>query len=507
MICFSIYRLVIAMHEKIKTSVLDKKFFENIFRLSEQIGCPVTVFDLETTSGLNTSNFGITEIAMLVFKDRKIYELQSLINPENRISPEVVRKTGITQAIVNAERNWRDSGVAAIFARAMKNHLVVGFNNKSFDCPAIIHENHRYGLEPLTFHAILDVRDLHRDFTGGYRGRLEEILTAVGRPLPRTTGQWHRAGQDTLATAIILDHYIQALGTLNVMRRIKSETSANVFETAGPSAPDISLKPALKEGITYLPPREAILKVLEGRDQFSEADLLAQAGKLVGEHRTYPFTLSMVLSHLIEDPGFPRHKIRDDVAQGWLRENQHLEAALGAVGYGTHQRLKPLMAWLQGQGAPSGLSYVQLRIGLYELQDRRLAISDPGKHWRTRLLEHASKFEAALEEAIIAEQMALGTQKVRTVIDHSLGFSKEKFGIPEYVKLKDILGVFPFIVLEDAKYWGGQAAVTTQRLKSVYPTAVFHEQRLAKRQANTDLYPAWHSTRREMTEEHGLSLA
>ena len=59
---------------------------------------PIVALDLET-SGLNPSDDGIIEIALIKFdEDTVIEEFHALVNPGYSLSPEIVHLTGITDA-------------------------------------------------------------------------------------------------------------------------------------------------------------------------------------------------------------------------------------------------------------------------------------------------------------------------------------------------------------------------------------------------------------------------
>ncbi|MGN1197168.1 MAG: type I-E CRISPR-associated endoribonuclease Cas2e [Acetatifactor sp.] len=85
------------------------------------------ILDIETT-GLDVITDSIIEIGMLKIENNKIAgEFHVLVNPNKKLSEEIIRLTGISQEML--EENGKDSKCAieeaACFAR---NNLVVGYN-------------------------------------------------------------------------------------------------------------------------------------------------------------------------------------------------------------------------------------------------------------------------------------------------------------------------------------------------------------------------------------------
>ena len=187
--------------------------FQQIALLARALHKPIALFDLETTTFRGRSNFAITEVAGFIVSPNHDngFLIQALIDPQRPIDEKVVKLTGITQAMVRGREKWGER-YAPLFQRLARDALVTGFNNRTFDCPAVEEMNERYGY-PLDdgFADILDVRELHLTLSKqtSKKGKLVEVAAKYG---VEPAGNLHRAQADTVLTVELLDAIIETYG-------------------------------------------------------------------------------------------------------------------------------------------------------------------------------------------------------------------------------------------------------------------------------------------------------
>jgi DNA polymerase-3 subunit epsilon len=183
--------------------------FQHVRALVQHLGRPLTVYDLETTTLRGRANFGITEVAcMMVLPERaNVIAFGHLINPERALDPRAVAVTGITSDMVAGAQTW---GVryAKLFQALAHEHVLCGFNNHTFDNPALRDMGARYGYPIESFVATLDVRALHLRLTAATSraGRLEEIAAGYG---VHAQTALHRASADAWLTLETLDAMVR----------------------------------------------------------------------------------------------------------------------------------------------------------------------------------------------------------------------------------------------------------------------------------------------------------
>lgn len=186
--------------------------FYHVRALAEHLGRALAVYDLETSTFRGRPNFAITEVAVFMVLPGREHGIAfgHLINPERRIDAMASEITGITPAMVAGAQTW---GVryAALFQKLAREQVLCGFNNHTFDGPALQDMGARYGHPIESFAATLDVRMLHLQMTRAKSraGKLEAVAASYGIR-PRAT--LHRASADVLLTLETLDAMVQGYG-------------------------------------------------------------------------------------------------------------------------------------------------------------------------------------------------------------------------------------------------------------------------------------------------------
>lgn len=307
--------------------------FENVAALARKLGKPIMVYDLEATTFRGQPNFGITEVwCFVVSTQGPGVSFGSLINPEREISREAQRVTGISQKMVENEPTW---GVrfAEFFHRAASGQCyVVGFNNQTFDNPAVKDMNARYGQPIEDFELTFDIRQLHLTLSASKSkaGTLTAIANAYG-VLPR--GNAHRAEADVLMTLELLNQVIEVYGL---------EAVANLILN-----PPVGAKTKLSA--------LAIAKYVKNKKKVSVTGLMDVFKK---PRHEVSFEVSKAIDERLVDPLM----FEDPRAQAWL------DQALASVPVHLLEegKLKPLFDALSDEGAPPSVDYVQLRISLLQ---------------------------------------------------------------------------------------------------------------------------------------------
>jgi DNA polymerase III epsilon subunit-like protein len=189
--------------------------FKRIADLVRRLNKPMTVFDLEGT-GFRGPRFGITEVgAFSILPDGRSFLYGGLVNPEFPITPQARDVTGITQSMVRDKENW-GLKYAQHFDKISREHIISGFNLKTFDIPAVIEQNARYGVTTPPFGAVVDVRRFYLEANGLKKqtGKLVDVATAYG---VTEKGDAHRAMSDAIMTVELLEALLEAHGEDNFM--------------------------------------------------------------------------------------------------------------------------------------------------------------------------------------------------------------------------------------------------------------------------------------------------
>lgn len=196
-----------------------------IVELVRRLKRPLTVYDLEGT-GFRCPTFGITEVAALtILPDGRAMLYGGLVNPEFPITAKARQLTGITDKMVANQENW---GVryARHFDKISREHIICGFNISTFDNPAVIDQNARYGITTPKFSGVVDVRRLYQKAANvkGQSGKLVEVAAAYG---VQPKGDAHRATADVIMTAELLEALLKKYGETAFMELLEGTASRN----------------------------------------------------------------------------------------------------------------------------------------------------------------------------------------------------------------------------------------------------------------------------------------
>jgi DNA polymerase III epsilon subunit-like protein len=181
---------------------------------AQSLSMPVLLFDIESTQQApGFKGFRIIELGfVLVDNSGQIFEQCRFINPDGySIPPKIRELTGIQNSDVKGQPNW--GAWAELFIEIAADYLTVGFNSRSFDCPAIRVMNKKKGTPEPVFSRHLDLKAL-----SGLKGTLSSIATGYGIPVPCA----HRALPDTWTTAQVLDKWLAKWGRGAAMQRVAS---------------------------------------------------------------------------------------------------------------------------------------------------------------------------------------------------------------------------------------------------------------------------------------------
>ncbi|KWU17768.1 3'-5' exonuclease [Burkholderia cenocepacia] len=304
----------------------------NILDLATRLGRHISIFDLEGT-GFRGPGFGITEVACFTVAPNADSGVLfgHLINPEELITPQAVKITGITQAMVADKELW-SLRYAAAFKEMAENHWVGGFNCKSFDFHAVLDMNAKYGQPIEGFKYGFDVMTLHHNLCGNKKrsGTLLEIAALYDI---KPQGDLHRANADTVLTVELFDALIETFGIEAVLARFLPKPQGAYDKLTA----------------------QAIAKYSKGKTLVSLPDL---ASAFAVDESKISYELGRAIDENLVDP---RIFAAADV-QDWLIEAfMNVDETLLAQG-----KLKPLYERLS-EGKPESipLDYVQLRIGLH----------------------------------------------------------------------------------------------------------------------------------------------
>lgn len=170
---------------------------------------PLVVFDLETT-GLDLVKDRVIQLSYIkVMPDGSEERGNYLINPEQHISPEITKLTGISDEDVASQPTFKQ--LAKTLAEKFTGCDFAGFNSNHFDIPLLAEEFLRAGIDfdfsrcrlidVLTIYHKLERRNLAAAYKFYLGRRMEQDFVA------------HRADEDTEATYRVLqaqlDHYTE----------------------------------------------------------------------------------------------------------------------------------------------------------------------------------------------------------------------------------------------------------------------------------------------------------
>lgn len=176
--------------------------------LARMLNKTLTTYDLETTNLVGVKTFGITDVAAVhIHPNGTCTQQSTLIDPENPISDEASRVTGLTQDMVTGQPIWSAEAMPE-FTNWMQNHIMLGFNNIAFDNPGVISQNTRYGVVGVKYEDSRDVRSMYRIMTGAGKGKLVDAAERYGI----NADSAHRAIFDVVMTVKVLEGMLEEYG-------------------------------------------------------------------------------------------------------------------------------------------------------------------------------------------------------------------------------------------------------------------------------------------------------
>lgn len=328
--------------------------FTEVVALAQRLQRKIAIYDLEATTFRGRPNFGITEVAcFVVTPEGPGVFFSSLINPERAISVDAQRLTGITQPMVANQPTWGEKYAGLFGKMAQGECYAVGYNNSTFDNPAVVDMNARYGQPIKGFSLSFDVRTLFRKLSnqGGkasQKGTLSEAAERYG-VFPR--GALHRAAADVALTVELLNALIEVHGFEEVLPLIE--------------APHLPKPVQFERGLQM--PQEPVPKATAA--PASTRYVRPPAGKLPADpqeaakaFKENPKGLSFEVGRAIDERRCPAEVFKDESLMPWLN------AALADLPEDVFSsgKLKPVFEALATKEAPAGFDYIQLRIGLLE---------------------------------------------------------------------------------------------------------------------------------------------
>jgi len=187
--------------------------FPNLQKLSGILNTPITFIDLETTGMVHERNFAIIEIGLVFITEEFVKERNYLVNPKMKIPPYISKKTNIYDYMVKDKRDF--SYFAPYIQKVAKNHILCGFNSKSFDSKGMEKMLQKYAIYD-TFGNQLDFRSIflrcrkHFDKIGGSNGNLTEACKH--HEIVVSNNQTHRAKYDIKITTLLAEKLLEKYG-------------------------------------------------------------------------------------------------------------------------------------------------------------------------------------------------------------------------------------------------------------------------------------------------------
>jgi DNA polymerase-3 subunit epsilon len=180
------------------------------------------VIDVETTGG-HLYDDRITEVAIYVTDGKKLIKsFSSLVNPERKITPFVVKLTGITDEMVSTAPTFAD--IAEEVLSYTKDCVFIA-HNISFDYSMIKREFKRIGI-PFRRSNACTVELSQRVFKNQPSYSLGNLTKNLGINLSNR----HRAYGDAEATAILLQMIIEEKGESYILDHSNANTQNIDFE-------------------------------------------------------------------------------------------------------------------------------------------------------------------------------------------------------------------------------------------------------------------------------------
>ena len=170
----------------------------------------IVCFDIETT-GLNVKQEAITEIGAVVLKDGEVTDtFQTFVDPERRLTPEIVGLTGITDEMLRGAPKLKDALTA--FLRFVDGRVLAA-HNAEFDVSFIRAGCEKCGLafDPTYLDTLIFAQNLLPGL-GKYK------LDVVANHLQLPQFNHHRASDDAVPVAQMLAKFFPMLSERGVTR-------------------------------------------------------------------------------------------------------------------------------------------------------------------------------------------------------------------------------------------------------------------------------------------------
>lgn len=176
----------------------------------------ICCFDIETT-GLKVAHDAITEIGAVILKDGEIVDtFQTFVDPERRLSPEIIGLTGITDDMLRGAPKLEDA-LHAFLAFAGGRPLAA--HNAEFDISFIRAGCKKCGIpfEPTYLDSLIFAQNLLPEL-----GKYKLDIVADHLQLPQFNH--HRASDDAVPVAQMLAKFFVMLEERGVTRLQRSTT-------------------------------------------------------------------------------------------------------------------------------------------------------------------------------------------------------------------------------------------------------------------------------------------
>ncbi len=353
--------------------------FPLLTQLSKVINKRLTFIDLETTALLNKDNFGIIEIAIIHIDGRdsanplkSVVRKQSLIDPQMELNYECTRITGITQSMVNGQALF--STFAPYIYKCTDADVIIGYNSKTFDVPALVQEMDRCGFTTTKDNiAQIDVRDVYlidKKLRGidGSKGTLVVCAEEHGISIE---GDAHRAAYDIEITALSFEKILGDRGlqwgvdVYNKKVTKQDPTGSGIEKPAynrwggGGDTPESEIIESIKKECLRLE-EEALGNMF---------DIVGCASHLGCKESNVSFAIGKMLDK--EAGRWDKH-FTHAPTQAWLEV--HINTAMAKVWVGNeHGKLKPLMVYFSAlsDAGQYQLDYTQIRLVIKKAPNKK----------------------------------------------------------------------------------------------------------------------------------------
>lgn len=350
-----------------------------LLALSKERNKVVTIFDIEATTFLGRSNFGITEIGMLHINPKgQVATAGSFVNPEHRIGKDVQTLTGITPDMVRNAMTWGD-GWGEAWSSIALNHIVIGFNSASFDAPALVSQHRRYEQPALVFGHHLDARKLYTKAHATSKGRLPEVADWLGIDISKFQG--HRATNDAILTAQVMaelwvkfpEHHAASVCLAKAAKHtfVRRPVNSPVGNRPSPPPQTITARDDICFGTAPTPVvapsktemQEHVVAYFNAKKTFGSNDLVVLASLLSPDHpepNRLHQAISFEVSRCLDKQLIPLLVPESSSTQQLLMQS-NLASTLKSM-WGHQERLAPIFEYLRP--TIPDINYIDLRWAL-----------------------------------------------------------------------------------------------------------------------------------------------